>query len=271
MSLNYKYIPFEMSVSLGGYPAMSVVDKFGENPQIDTGTTPEDIWEGGGLYNYDADGTAPIERVVSNNAADTGNLNVQGLDIDGNMVSQTVTLNGTTPVLLPTPLWRCFRMINVGTADLVGTVYAYIGTTAPTAVPPATADSQTRAIINNGNNQTLMSLYTIPAGKVGFLYRGELGMSRAQTTGAVQLSYYSRRYGGVFTVKKRVDVTNQGSSIFQDIRSFPDTIPALTDIRLTVEDVSSNGAGVFGTFDILLVDQDEFPTDYLQNIGQPGV
>jgi hypothetical protein len=263
--------PFNLSVNMGRIPGYSVIDKFGENPEVDTNTAPEDIWEGGGLYNYDADGTAPIERVVSNNVADTGIvIPVEGLDIDGNYVSQDVTLTGTTPVLLGTPLWRCFRMGHDSSTAVTGVVYAYVGTVAPTAVPPATADPQTRAIINNGNNQTLMALYTIPKGKVGFLFRGELGVSRQQTAGEARLAYFSRRLGKVFTVKKRVNLSNTGTSIYQDKRSFPDTIPSFTDIRLSVETVSQNGMGLWGAFDIMLVDETQFPTSYLQAIGQPG-
>ena len=256
--------PFNLKVNQGLVPGHTNIDKFGENPDIDTGTVPEDIWELGGLYIYDADNTAPIVSLISDNAADTMDIEVQGLDINGNLTVQTLTLTGTTRVALTTPLWRVFRMTNIGTVDMTGTVYCYIGTG---GVPTA---ANTRAIIDNGNNQTLMAIYTIPNGHVGFLCRGELGMSRSASSGAAQAAYYSRRFGSVFTVKKRVDITNQGSSIYQDLRPFPDVIPGKTDIRLTVEDVSANNTGVFGTFDILLIDESEFPDSYLVSIGQPG-
>ena len=86
----------------------------------------------------------------------------------------------------------------------------------------------------------------------------------------MQAAYYSRRYGKVFKIKKRVNILNSGSSIYQDERSFPDIIPALKDIRLTVESVSVNDVGVFGTFDVLLIDEDLFPDSYLTAIGQAG-
>jgi hypothetical protein len=256
---------FVLNVSMGLFPGYSVVDKFGENPEIDTTTTPEDIWEGGGLYSYDADDTAPIVSLISSDAGDTEPIQVIGLDIDGNEVEQTITLTGTTRVALTTALWRVYRMINVGTSDLAGTVYCYTGTGG--GVP---ALSVTRAIINNGNNQTLMAVYTIPRGKVGFLFRGELGVSRSITAGEARCAYYSRRYGKVFTIKKRVNLSNSGTSIYPDSRKFPDPIPALTDIRLTAEVVSANGMGLFGTLDILLVDEDLFTDRFLTSIGQPS-
>jgi hypothetical protein len=238
------------------------VDKFGENPDIDTGTIPEDVWEIGGEYVYDADGTAPIVSLISDNPADTEEISVQGLDVNGNFTEQLVTLNGTSRVELTTPLWRVFRMYNNGSNSLVGTIYCYVGT----GGIPIAAD--TRATIENGNNQTLMCLYTIPRGYVGFLFRGEIGCSRVQSTGSVQAAYYSRRYGKVFRIKKRIDITNQGSSYYFDKRSFPDIIPALTDVKITVESVSANNTGVFATLDILLIKESYFSNEYLQKIGQ---
>jgi hypothetical protein len=257
---------FTLAVTMGLVPGHSTQDKFGENPQVDTSTDPEDIWEGGGAYTYDTNGTAPIVSIASSSVSDTEPTMITGLDIDGNEVDQTITLQGTTRVALTTPLWRVYRIQNEGVLDYVGNVFVYTGT----GTVPSIGDPEVRAIVVNGNNQTLMSLYTIPKGKVGFLYKGELGMSRSQTAGAARCAYYSRRYGKVFKIKKRVDITNNGSSIYQDERSFPDVIPSLTDIKLTVEEVTANGIGVFGTFDILIVDEDRFSLNYLTSIGQPG-
>lgn len=256
--------PFNLQVNQGLIAGHSVVDKFGENPSVDTGTTPEDIWEAGGLYNYDADGTAPIVSLISDNILDTQDILITGLDVNGVETEQIITLTGTTRAALTTPLWRVYRMINVSPTNLTGTAYCYIGT----GGVPVLADI--RAIIDNGNNQTLMALYTVPKGFVGYLYKGELGQSRGQTAGESRLAYFSRRFGGAFTIKKRVNVTNTGSSIYQDTRTFPDVIPSLTDIKLTVESVSGNNTGIFGTFDILLIDETLFPVSFLQAIGQPG-
>lgn len=255
---------FELAVSMGQIPGYSTIDKFGENPLIDTGSAPEDIWEGSVAYTYDADGTAPIVSLISDNAADTTDIQIQGLDIDGNEVIQILTLTGTTRVPLTTALWRVYRMENVGTSSIAGMVYCYIGTGGVPAI------GSTRALINDGNNQSLMAIYTVPKGKVAFLYKGEIGMSRPQIAGEARAAYYSRRLGKVFKVKKRVNITNQGSSVYQDYRSFPDVIPALTDIRLSIESVSADNMGVFGTFDLLLVDEGKLSSAFLTAIGQPS-
>jgi hypothetical protein len=254
---------FELKVSQGLIPKHSFVAKFGENSDIDTGTVPEDVWEYGGAYTYDATGTAPIVSVVSDNAGDTESFGIQGLDINGNLVTQTVTLNGTTRVALTTPLWRVFRMSNQSATDIVGTVYCYVGTG---GVPSAT---NVRAIVTS-TNQTLMALYTIPLGKVGFLKNVVLSGSGTKTAGYAQCSYAIRNVGKVFKIKRRLDISFSGSSSFLDLRFFPGPIPALSDIRVRVEDVSANDTGISSTFDILLVDEDVFSDEYLSSIGQPS-
>lgn len=257
----------ELAITMGQLPGFSVLDKFGENPDIDTGTVPEDIWEFGGTYNYDADGTAPIVSLISDNAADNQEIEITGLDIDGYKVTQTITVNGNTRVPLTTPLWRVYRMSNESDTgnNINGTIYCYVGT----GGVPATGD--VRAIIDNGNNQSLMALVTIPRGYVGYLLRGEVGGSRSLNTGTMQCAYYSRRYGKVFKIKKRFYVTNQGTSTYQDVRSAPDVIPSMTDIKFTVESVSSNNSGVFGTMDIIMIEEGKFPLSFLKSIGQYGV
>jgi hypothetical protein len=264
---------FELGVTMGMVDGHSTLDKFGVNPEITTATDPEDVWEFGGEYNYDTDGTAPIQYTSSSDATDTGQtISIQGLDVNGDFVEQEVTTNGQAVVNLTTPLWRVFRMQNVSDngLSLSGVFYCHTDPTPTNGVP---ASAAVRAIIDDGNNQTLMALYTIPKGKVGFLYRGELGVelegNAASLAEYANCHYESRRFGKVFTVKKVVTCLVGGNSIYQDKRSFPDVLPDLTDIKLSVIEVTQT-MGIWGTFDILLVDEDKFSTEFLTEIGQSG-
>lgn len=258
---------FELGVNMGLYDGYSVIDKFGINHNVQSSTDPEDIWEYGGTYIYDADGTAPIVSLVSDDPDDTQTIIIIGLDINGDEVEQSIVLTGTTRKALITPLWRVYRMTNDSNVGIVGMVFCYVGTG---NTPGA---NSVRAIIDNGHNQTLMALYTIPKGKVGFLYRGELGMQL--TSGGVSSQefahchYESRRLGKVFTVKKSITLLSNGASIYVDERSFPDILPSFTDIKLRAIEVSTD-MGMFGTFDILIADESKFSDEYLQAIGQPG-
>ncbi len=119
---------FELAVVMGQVPGHSAIDKFGENPDIDAGTTPEDIWEGEGLYVYDQDSTAPIRFMSSSDAGDVGNIiKISGLDSLGNEISVTSTTNGHNNVDLPETFWRVFRAENespIG-GDLNGMLYVH--------------------------------------------------------------------------------------------------------------------------------------------------
>jgi len=266
-------MPFNLAVNMGRIPGYSVVDKFGVVPQVTTATDPADIWEHGGVYPFDTNGTAPIQYTSSSSALDTGQtVNIQGLDINGDFVEQTVNTNGQSVVDLTTPLWRVYRMQNDSDTgnDINGILYCHTDSTPSSGVPNS---ADIRAMINDGHNQTLMCIYTVPKGKVGFLYRGELGVelegNAASLSEYAHLHYESRRYGKLFKVKKAITCIVGGSATYQDARSFPDIIPALTDIRLRAVEVTMT-MGLWGTFDILLVDENIFPETYLQGIGQPG-
>lgn len=261
-----------LAVTSGQADGYSVVDKFGENPVITAASDPEDIWEFGGLYNYDTVGTAPIAYVSSSSAADTGQtIVIQGLDITGALVDQEITTTGQSNVTLTTPLWRVFRMENNSSNDIAGVLYCHIDPAPTNGVP---ADIAVRAIISGSNNQTLMALYTIPLGKVGFLFKGELGMDFTGSIGTgtnfAKCRYYSRRVGKVFKVKKSLSLITAASSNYSDDRPFPDVIPALTDIRITAQEVSED-MGIWATFAIMLVDEELLDSEYLTAIGQPSV
>jgi len=262
---------FELAVNMGKLHGFSVIDKFGLNPLITSISDPEDVWEGGNIYTYDTFGTAPIVSIASSSGSDTQDISIQGLDINGNFIGQIITLTGSTRKALDTALWRVFKMENEAdsSGDLVGTVFCYIGT----GTVPTLGDPEIRAIIDNGNNQTLMAIYTIPKGNVGFLYRGEIGMVYTGSVGAgtnfAKVQYMSRRVGKVFKIKKVISTISAANSNFQDKRSFPDIIPSFTDIKIHVKEVSED-MGVWSTFDILLVDESKFSLAYLQAIGQPG-
>lgn len=261
--------PYELQVSKRKIEGSEPLDKFGLNPVITTATDPEDIWEGGGIYPFST--SADIISVSSSDVDDDQELIVQGLDANGLEIFDTVTLNGQTRVALNTPLLRVYRMENNGSTDFEGTVYCYSGTTNSGGVP--SGGSVEKARIDNGNNQTLMAIYTVPANKVGFLYRGEAGIEweGGAFTGTefARLYYQSRRQGKVFKIKKAISLVSAGSSNYLDNRSFPDIIPGLTDIKLSVAEVSAT-MGVWGTFDIEIVDEDKFSVEFLQSIGQPG-
>ncbi len=59
-----------LAIALGVIDHIKVVHKFGRNSDVDTGTTPEDIWDGGGVHVPPTQ--ARVHAVVSSSTADAG-------------------------------------------------------------------------------------------------------------------------------------------------------------------------------------------------------
>jgi hypothetical protein len=86
-------------------PGMSHVNKFGRNPDIDTATTPEDIWDVGGLYVPPTQGRT--HDIASSSANDAGTL-----------VSSGTATGGSTTTLVDTGATFVSDGVAVGDAVL---------------------------------------------------------------------------------------------------------------------------------------------------------
>lgn len=264
-------IPFELAVSKGLVPGHSIIDKFGVNDIITPTSNPEDIVESGGIYPDDDFGTAPITSIASTSPLDVG-VQVEiilGLDINGDKISNTYTLEGTDRVALTTPLWKSLSAEVVGDQAPSGDIFIYTGV----GPVPSLGDSEIRAYINSDDRRTNIGYVTIPNKKVGFLYRGELGieLDSSPSSGGeyARCRYISKRVDGLFTTKKNITLISNGGSIYSDSRPFPDPIPGLSSLKINVKEVSVD-MGVWGTMIVLLIDENLFPDSYLKAIGQPG-
>jgi hypothetical protein len=255
-----------LDIPRGVYKNVTFMNKFGLLPTMDSADAPTDLWEHGALlrdYPFPEWGTAPIERIVSDNVNDfIVTIAVYGLDLEGNEVIQTVELTGTAPILLDTPLWRVYRMVNVSPnpttgqgRDLQGVVTAFEGDQHAGGVPPA---DKVRAMILNGNNQTQMAIYTVPKGKTAYFTDAGTGLAKGGgTTSTAVVAIYARKFPMVFTIQKTISLVSTGSSNFANPLSVFLVATELTDIKLKVESVSANGTGIWGSFTMILVDETE--------------
>ena len=262
-----------------GYsPVGTMVTKFGVNHSISDSTDPEDIWEYGGLYNFTAD-TGTTYYFSSSSSADSQLTLFYLLTTDtlGNWVGEEITdtLQGQTKTELVIPsgrkavrLWR-IKNVNDAPSDYNGNIYVYEDCTTTDGVPDTA--SAVIGMVNKGNNQTLMSIFTIPTGYVGFLAKGEVGIEYTGVPGSgtnyATIQYRSRLYGKNFTVKKEITLQTTGSSNYVDERSFWDVIPAKTDIKIYAYIVSDE-MGVWSAFDIIILKEEYFKDSFLSSIGQ---
>lgn len=221
-------------------PWHSIINKFWQNPSLNS-TTYEDIWDVWWTYIYPADWNADITHLWSDNALDIEPIEVQGLDINWTLTIQTITLTGTTRVLLTTPLWRIFRMKNMWSNDIVWK----INTT-------NTWNTNIYSQIDNWNNQTLMALYTIPAWKTWYLLQWTNNLSWVTRAVAASWRLMMRPFWWVFQLKKTFWVNSEWNSFVSIWQPLPWKIAAKTDIKISAL-WSTNWVSLNTTFAILLV------------------
>jgi len=194
--------PFELQIARGQIAYHESVYKFGNNSAV--ADSIETIWPQGGLYSYLSAATVLKVSSSSTNDASAGTgartVELFGLDGDYNEISETVTLNGQTAVNTTQSFLRINRMIvrSAGSGEAnAGNIYAGTGTVT-TGVP-----ANIYAIINgDGSNQTLMALWTVPAGYTAYLMQYDVSNGTTSNTPAVcKLSLVARPFGEVFQIK----------------------------------------------------------------------
>jgi len=249
-----------LAIAQGNVSKASFIHKFGNAPDWDDGDGTVAIWDGANdgtiaQYTYQYSTSANITQISSTDAADTMNIEIQGLSSSYEITTLTTSLNGQTPVTLSTSFLRVFRMKNVGSTDIAGNVYATTSTTTFTnGLPDASSD--VRAMITNGNNQTLMALYTIPAGKTGYMRSWFSATSGANKNTNYIIDLFARPDGQVFQLKHKSAISDNANSYIQHQYTEPEVFNEKTDIELraTITDSPITAASVSGGFDIVLVD-----------------
>ena len=111
-----------------------------------------------------------------------------------------------------------------------------------------------RALIDNGNNQTEMAIYTIPNGKTGYMRSWYASSAGANKSSNYVIKLKARPTGGVFQLKHRMAITD--SSPYQHKYIETPSFAAKTDLIMTAEMLVAGGteASVSAGFDLVLVD-----------------
>jgi hypothetical protein len=224
-----------IAIGAGNVPGHSFINKFGEVNNVQSADPPIDVWSYGGLYDFS---TAATIDTVSVSAATTQTITIVGLDENWEEVTQAII--------------RAYRMFNTGNVDITSTVYLYVDDTATLGVPDAA--SSVRATIVANENQTEMSVYTVPAGKVGFLLQFYGGVANKVTTVA-EMTVRTREFGGVFRVRDRF-VTSTNNPRTNHEYCVPLVLAEKTDILVRLEGVTANGSDLNAGYCMILIDKD---------------
>jgi len=235
-----------LGIATGQYGSKYVsIMKFGDNQAV--GDEYEDINGIGGNFSYLSTPTAieVLSASVNDAAEGTGarTLTVFSLDADYNFQTETVTLNGETPVALVKPVLRVWR----ATVDTTGSA----GTAAATLTIRVGGAGATQAVILNGteqSNQTLTTLFTVPDGYYGLLCCMFSGCEKGDDA---EVNFQVRPFGGTFSTKFR-QVVYQSTAVNSLV--FPILVPPRADIRVRGK-AGSGSIHLFVGYEVLLVDE----------------
>lgn len=230
-----------IGIGSGEYTNMSAIHKFGlvEGNNSSAWST---IWtpaDSASTILYPWGHSAGLVSVVSTSSQDgpagSGTLTIliQGLDTNYELQEESITLNGTNPVLGQLTFSRVFRA-NAVTGDTnVGDVNISIG-------------GSLVAQIAAEYGQTLQCAYTVPAGKTAYLKDFEASTSKNQE---MIIGIFRRDFGGVFRVASTIALYQMSASHTFEV---PVRMDEKTDIDVRVK--GSTNATVSCDFELILVD-----------------
>ncbi len=227
----------KIKISRGMVKGASFIHKFGAVPSMATNTTGT-VWDKNDtVYPWASWATAGIINVDSSSASDINkSITVVGLDANYNQISETITLTTQTNNNSSNSFIRIFRAFISDGETNVGQI----------SVQRDTTDV---AIITAGYGQTLMAVYTVPAGYTGYLYKGTCSaQSGADGTGNMFVRYFGQ---SSFRIGHSFEVSGAGGQYVYDF-SFPIPIPEKSDIDVRITTRSNNGRYT-AAFDLLLV------------------
>ena len=240
---------FMLSVPMGTISNMSSVNKFGQNASIASGSE-EDIWDGSIDYVFPSGATIThIRSAVNSATTQSSTIEVQGLDVNWDLVVQTKDLDGsnsTTEVALDTPLRRIFRMKVLEDAVMDEDIWAgdddfVVG--------------DAKAIIQEGNNQTLMAIYTVPNGCTAYIV--QVYASTTESTGKEPKSTEIRLWvednvnSYAFQLKQALGIPKAGSMIIRKFEPYM-KVTEKSDIKISAYCDSEIG-NISAGFDLILV------------------
>jgi hypothetical protein len=244
--------PFELQVARGQIRNHSLVHIFGYNPDIDS-AAEETVWTAGGLYQH-LD-TPSIMKVSSSSASDTSagigarSIYIVGINSTGGEVSETVVLNGQTPVNTT----HTYSSIQTSSVVSVGSAThnegnISIGTGTVTGGVPANIYGHILAT----ENKSLIGHYTIPAGYTGYLISGGMSSGTEGGTAYIIGRLKVRQNNIVYTSAL---VTFSNGQVNFDFK-YPITIPQGACIQATAKSTANNES-VSCNFEIVLIKNEE--------------
>lgn len=241
--LTLAQIPFNQQVAQGLVPGYSSFSVFGYNPDVDT--AEESVWPDGGIVPNPT--SASQLTIVSTSINDDGSpagtgaqtVYIEGLDGDYAVVSETITMNGTTGVTTTNSYLYVnqFYVATVGSTGYnEGDITAKVSTTL-------------YDIIATGENNRTTGHYCVPAGYTAYLMIGTF--TCGQASGSTSVTGYLKSHGPD-GIQRVIAVTTLNNGSAQYDFANPVQIPEKTCIGATAKGSSTNNSAA-SMFNIMLV------------------
>ena len=219
--------PYGYGVAEGNIAGITPVRRFGHNE--DVGTAEETVSHIGAVMYYPA--AAETLKIKSDDTDDDGaplgagarTVWIQGLDGSYGIITDTITMNGTTAVDSNVDFLRVYKA-KVMTAGASGwnegtiTVYGADGTSKIDSIDPF-------------ENESHSASFTVPANQV--VYIAELTITSAGSKGAA-IRLYTCESGGLFYLKRSYSIIDTGMVI---TIGMPLKFTAETDIEMRAEGI----------------------------------
>ena len=220
-------------IAAGQIQGYNYVHKFGANTLL-SNQDYETIWDGSSLYPWATMDTAATTLTTN---AETGNngaeITIQGLNENWELTTEVLTLDGTAQTTQNS--WkRVFRGFVSGSQAITDDFTLSKGAT---VVLQIGVDSQ----------QTLMSIYTVPAGKSAYLFNLDCTtLKNEELTVKVKVRLFEK----IFRTRHIFQVAGVH---YNHTFTAPLYYPEKTDIELRAKGGSA-GLDAYAHFDLILVD-----------------
>jgi hypothetical protein len=262
-------IPYQERLNRGLIGTSFSFVKFGE-VRCDNDSLWHTTWEWGSdnLGNVDIifplDGTAPINRVSSSDVADTGDIFVLGLDINGTWTQQTITLTGQTPKPLDTALWRHLTSYNLASATspiigngFAGDIYFYNDASAVTTGVPD-VDAEVLGYLTGMNNRTLQGYMTCPAGYTARIKTSTISLD-TRIAASAQFRIFRREYGGLPQLIRTGSIATSGTGLFSREIKIAPVLNARADlIPQVLVDTNDTSVSVEFSMDLIKIGEENY-------------
>jgi hypothetical protein len=212
----------KLNIARGLVKGTSHIHKFGAVPTMSVNTTGT-VWDiNDTLYPWSAFSTSSVITVSATVAENGHQVTISGLDDNYNNLTETVVISAGSATTT-----NQFRRVFRASSDQPSTnnVDIKVGLTVV-------------ARILAGNSQTLMAVYTIPAGHTGYIWKGTMSaQASADATGSMFIRYFGQTS---FRIGHSFEVSGVGGPYTYDF-PIPIPIPEKSDIDVRATTRSNNG------------------------------